>query len=351
MSRLWRNIRLAIALIVGVLSLTVLSACDVHEFPEIEVPRDAKLHLVLQYQTDMPQWEYPLTEGRTEVPSKSVQTTGEMRYIIELYPQNSKNYLAPAYEFVFTRDVAGGYNAEFDLEVPAGVYDIMVWSDLAEYAEGSRFYNASDFSQIVLQGKHQGNNDYRDAFRGTLSAALASTPEGRAGESLVVEMVRPLAKYEFVTTDLNEFIDKEVAAALSRGEQVSANAPSKGIDLTNYNIEIRYVGYMPNTFNMFTDRPSDAVTGIIYSGKLTQLANDEASLGFDYVFVNGVETAVTVQVGIYDKEGNCLSMSGAIRVPLQRSKHTLLKGRFLTQDASGGVGIDASFDGEWNIFL
>lgn len=342
--------RILSLLLVLFASLSLLMGCDVHEFPD--VPENVTLRLKLNYDTDMPQWEYPITEARSVVPSKSMQTEGGMRYIIRLYSRTGSSRSAAIREFVFTRNVADGYNAEFLLEVPTGDYTIMVWSDLTETVTGDyRFYNAADFSQIVLQGEHEGNNDYRDAFRGSQDVSLVAGIEEKAPETVNIEMVRPLAKYEFVTTDVQAFIDKEVRAALSRGETLPEEAPSRGVDFEKYRVEIYYVGFMPDTFNMFTDKPSDSVTGVSFPGRISMLNNGEASLGFDYVFVNGVESAVTVQVGIYDEDGNLLSMSNPVNVPLQRSKHTLLKGKFLMQNASGGVSIDPSYSGDHNIIL
>lgn len=331
-------------------TLSLLTGCDVHEFPD--VPENVTLRLKLHYDTDMPQWEYPITEARSVVPSKSVQTEGGMRYIIRLYSRTRSSRSVATHEFVFTRNVADGYNAEFLLEVPSGDYTIMVWSDFTEKVDGDyRFYDAADFSQIMLQGEHEGNNDYRDAFRGSIDVSLAADISEKLPETVNIDMVRPLAKYEFVTTDVQAFIDKEVRAAMSRGESLPEEAPSRGIDLEKYRVMIYYVGFMPDTFNMFTDKPSDSSTGVSFPGRISMLDNGEASLGFDYVFVNGVESAVTVQVGIYDEDGNRLSMSNPVNVPLLRSKHTLLKGKFLMYNASGGVNIDVSYSGDHNIIL
>lgn len=375
--------RRSITKILGALLITMLlpvfTACDVHEFPE---PGDgAGLILRLEYATDMPQWEYPIEESRTIVPSKSVQNIGEMRYIIHLYPINTKSASDAQVlkEFVFTRDLANGYNAEFLLDVPAGDYTLMVWSDIKEHqSEDFKFYNASDFSRISLQGEHEGNNDYRDAFRGSVDISIKSSIQERDPDEAVVNMVRPLAKYEFVTTDVEEFIDREVRAAISRGEidpqeyestfaatkaaaltgideatyapeNAPGNAPTKGLSLEDYKIKIFYTGFMPDVYNIFSDKPADSSVGVVYDGKMSALNEKEASLGFDYVFVNGVESAVTVQVAIYNKDDERLSITEPINVPLRRSQHTVLKGKFLMQNASGGVSINPSFNGDHNV--
>ena len=81
---------------------------------------------------------------------------------------------------------------------------------------------------------------------------------------------------------------------------------------------------------------------------MTQLDKNNAELGSDYVFVNGHESSVTVSVEIYDRDGTLLSRSQPISVPLVRNKVTIVRGKFLTVKAEGGVSIDADFDGEYN---
>lgn len=213
-------------------------------------------------------------------------------------------------------------------------------------------------STIHLQKDgHEGNNDYRDAFRGIRDIRITTGIMDKEPESVEIDMERPMAKFEFVTTDLEEFIDKEVKAAMAgitptpEAEPVPEDGPSKVIDMNDYKVAFYYVGYMPNTFNMFTDKPSDSVMGVNFDGRISRLGNGEASMGFDYVFVNGKEASVTVRVGIYDKNGKELSMSKPVNVPLLRNKHTVIKGRFMMQEASGGVGIDPSFSGDYNIML
>lgn len=332
------------------LSLFILTACDVHEFPDPPEKRD--LHINLHYNTDMPQWEYPLTNTRTIVPARTVQTTGEMKYVIRIYPQNVRSVRSADYEeFTFTRDISQGYDAEFDIQVPAGEYTMMVWSDMVEKPGDKYFYNSSDFSRISLQGEHVGNNDYRDAFRGYYDFSIASNINESNAQSITVQMERPLAKFEFVTDDVSEFIEKEIETAISRGEMLPPLEQTKALDFEKYTVMVYYNGFMPNTFDMFTDKPSDSTTGVVFQGRISQLNEDEATLGFDYVFVNGVESAVTVQIGIYNERGERISMTSPINVPLKRSKHTIVKGKFLMQTSSSGVSINPSFSGEHNVYI
>ena len=117
-------------------------------------------------------------------------------------------------------------------------------------------------------------------------------------------MQRPLAKFEFITNDLQEFIDKEI-------EYLKKEAATR----------------------------------------LGILNDNEASLGFDYVFVNGKEAGVSVQIGLYDGEDRQIALSEPIDVSLKRSYHTILRGSFLMQQATGGIVINPDFDGNHNIVI
>ena len=108
---------------------------------------------------------------------------------------------------------------------------------------------------------------------------------------------------------------------------------------------------MPNTYNMNTDKPIDSSMGVIFESRLNILNENEASLGFDYVFVNGKEAGVSVQIGLYDGEDRQIALSEPIDVPLRRSHHTILRGSFLMQEASGGITINPDFDGNHNIVI
>lgn len=345
-----------------IIIIGTLTACNVHEWPD--VPEQLPLEIALDYEkahlfdTDMTPWEhkydgtkvYELGYGDAY---DNRRDYGTKRYIIRAYPVSMKQRTAHQYarEFVIERDIKHGYEHEMSIHLAPGDYDIMVWSDMVPAGwSGGYFYNADNFAEISLQGKHRANCEWRDAFRGTARVSIQPYVTDREPDSIAVEMKRPLARYELVTTDLKEFLGKELeylrSEAATRGE-----APPTRVDISNYSIIVYYYGFMPNTYNMFTDKPVDSATGVSYESNIDVLNDNEASIAFDYVFVNGKESAVTVQIGIYNKDNEQLAMSNPINVPLQRSCNTILKGSFLVQQASGGITIIPDFDGEHNFII
>ena len=344
-----------------IIIIGALNACDVHEWPDEPEKMPLLLNMSYEkayvYDTDMTPWEHSFN-GNNVVEQCYGENyehrleSGIKRYVIRAYPVSEKLRASQGnvQEFVYERDLYHGYEHEVLLDLQPGVYDLMVWSDMRPHSRADYFYNVENFSEIKLQGEHKGNNDWRDAFRGITRITIEPTIEEREPMTIEVDMQRPLAKYEFLTTDLKAFMDKEfeylTKEAATRGE-----APPTRVNTDDYKVVIYYSGFMPNTYNMKTDKPVDSTLGVMFESQLTVLNENEATLGFDYVFVNGKKSAVTVQIGLYDKDGRQVSLSDPINVPLQRDHHTIVRGSFLMSQASGGITINPDFEGNHNIVI
>lgn len=321
-------------------------SCDVHEWPS---PSDSvPLHISLDCQTDMIQWHHSYHKGRVSevgvddtMPSE--RNSGEIRYIVRAFATENRraaNSEAVA-EFVFTKDMANGYHHEATISLPPGNYNLAIWSDMTASREDSRYYNADDFSFISLAGDHRSCDDYRDAFCGRASVSLVADIYDRNPDTLDITLMRPLAKFEFVTSDIAEFTEKLIKGA---------NA-TRTINSEDYEVRLYYVGYAPTSYNLFTDSPANAITNLFFTSSLALLNEREASLGFDYIFTYDYDTKIAVQVGVYNQQGKQLSLSEVVNVPLRRSHHTIIRGDFLFSDASGGVTIDPGFNGDHNIVI
>lgn len=341
------------------LTLLLPVACNVHEWPEL--PEHVPFRLQLNYEKDMTVWEH-LHDGTNVIEQglggtyDNSRENGKIRYIIRAYPILEKQRTAREYarEFVFTKDIAEGYGHEVTLDLVPGDYNIMVWSDLMESGNSNPYHNAGDFAEITLQGDHAANNDYRDAFRGRGEISLAADVTEQVPGTLAITMQRPLAKFEVITNDLAEFIEKQtlsIAAGSDEAKSASEEAPATRVRIEDYSVGVYYVGFMPDTYSLFTDKPVDSSTGVMFQSALKRINDTQATLGFDYVFVNGKESAVTVRIGIYDNEGTQLSLTEPIEIPLRRNHHTVLRGKFLMSDASGGVTINPGFDGDHNLIF
>jgi len=333
-----------------VASLAALTACDVHEWPvevKEEPPVEEKYTIELLFSTDMSEVRH-----HYDTRSADLWEDYEMRYTLRAFPVEEDGTSrvvsrTVSWEYVHTCPVAANaYDIviETPVDIPAGQYRLMAWVDFVKAGtQTHHFYNSDNFAEVMLHGDHKGSTDLRDAFIGSEDWAMTDVKTGK----ITVSMERPLAKYSFVSNDLQEFIDQEEEAArqlaLSRGEEYT-----RGIDLSEYKVVFHYSGFMPSAFNLFTNKPNDAQTGVSFESTIDVLNEAEATMGFDYVFVNGTESSVPIILALYNKEGKELFMSNPIEVPVKRGQHTIMLGKFLTIDTSGGVGINPDFDGEYN---
>ena len=334
-----------IALLITALSSFLLTSCDVHEWPKL--PDKVPYQFHLKFQTEMPiqHIKYGTRAGKNDVQL-------QMRYIVRAYPLLGNGNTAQEYidELVFTRNLSSDYDCSFTYDLPPGEYTIRVWADFVQQgSEANYLYDADNFREIYLLGDHQANTDSRDAFRGSKDISLVANIIEKDPDATTIEMIRPMGKFEFITTDLLEFVKNEAQNITTKSNQRAASDIT--VDLDDYRVVFFYVGFMPNAYSLITDKPVDSATGIFFSSKLTQISQSDASMGFDYIFVNGKESVITVVVGIFNRAGEQLGMTAPIDVPIKRGIHTIIEGKFLLEDNKGGVNINPEFDGEHNLIF
>ena len=339
-------------------ALLCITSCAVHEWPE---PTPADVIVNLDFDTQMPQYKVLNEEGtRASHDGRDY----DIRYTIAAYRllQDGSYAEEPFLLKVFSKDEIEELNATFRFSIDEGSYRFYVWTDFVlDGTQSDYFYNTTNFRRISLHGTHEGNNDFRDAFSGSADLKVIRRGSRETPSTVTVQMRRPLAKFEFITTDLQEFITKTIEAMIRKEEAEAAakagetkpegDTKTPVVDLEKYTVVFFYSGYMPNAYNMMEGKPCDSATGVKFSSAISTIDNHDARLGFDYVFVNGEESSVMVTVALYDEEGTQLSISPQIEVPIKRSMLTTVRGSFLMQNTGGGVAIDPGFEDEFNIYI
>ena len=343
-------------LICATLCFSLLS-CNVHQWPEAPIPK-VDMNLTLIFDTELPLF--------SQIDYKSTMASNnpddyDVRYRINAYPISANGTVSTksVEEWIFTRAEIAELDYQTTVMIAPGKYRLYAWADYVDNnSDEDKFYQTGDFSGIrITDGKHIGNNDYRDAFIG--SADVTIEPEFELDLPAVeveIFMGRPLAKFNFIATDLDDFISRVLEA---RAQQAALNGETipedmlvpSSVDLSEYRIVIRYAGFMPCEFNMFADAPVDSKTNVMFDSFITPISGNEAMLGFDYVFVNGRQSTILISISVYDKNDKLLSAVQNIEVPVVRSRLTTIRSRFMTESAQGGVGIESEFDGEFNVYF
>lgn len=351
--------------------LAFLSSCDVHQFPEPQITPDnpekpdipdlpeekveVPLHLVYMPHFYVWEHEYDPMRGKikelypdeTTFPNHpgtsslydNTLTEGVMDVHIKAFLDNSSGKLVA--EKTVTLDLENGsYDGYVSIDLPIDTeYKIGVWTHLRESKEAPHFYNASDFNRVkIISDNYKGNTDYRDAFSGDIKADTYS----EATEPYEVAMTRPMGKFELVTIDLSEFLDRETSR---RSLPTRARAE-------DYNLIISFSYYFPNSYSLFDDRLENSASGVSFETKMTVNGVNEASLGFEYVMLNDISDAgVQARVDIYDPNYTHVAGSTTLTIPMHRDRHTLLRGAFLSELNDGGIGIDPDFEGDFNVTM
>lgn len=328
--------------------LFILGSCRVHEFP---VPGNRELTLKLEFDTSTPLYQ-TIELGPDGSRTKAGMDEMQRRYLVRaFYRTKASDTRTLCKAWTFSRPASEEPDVTLKLDFPEGTFRVLVWSDYSP--DGTDYlYGTEDFAGIALMSKdgYLGSSDFRDAFRGDVEIG------GNVSEA-VVPMVRPMAKFSFVTTDLEEFVE-DVRSRNGLLEDPAGDMTGKGpapdyvspVLLSGYGVRFIYPMYMAFSFNMFTDRPADSWTGVRYESRIQKIDDRTALMGFDYVFVNSHDTAINVMIEVYDlRDGEVVARIPALDVPLRRSHHTIVRGPFLTTKAGGAPSIDPSFDGDFNV--
>ena len=343
----------------------LLSSC-IHEFP-VETPAD--VNLTLTFDRDLPYYRTQLFPDETKSGASPLSedldifqqnfteaSSYDVRYTIEAYPVLGNGTISrdPHKRWVFTEDDAlniGDYKV--NLSIGEGLYEFRAWVDFVKQGtQADYFYktdNWKDGIRLYLNNKHTGNTDWRDAFAGKVIVDVVRYGAIAEPSSGVISMKRPLAKFVFVTNDLEDFVTKMKRTKAEEAEKAGESKVPE-FNLDDYTLAIFYTGFMPSSYSMVTDRANDADVNVMFTSKLSQLDENRAIMGFDYVLANpetAIQTSVIMGIELRDKDNTVLASHNSVNVKLKRSHYTLIEGRFLMQESSGGITLNPDFEGEF----
>ncbi len=302
-----------------------LQSC-VHYWPTEEeeqqrVEADVRCYLRFEFDTELPIYkELVVSRAAADVEQWDV------RYVIEAYQYNNGSYSSTPYLRTTILDDADieTLDRTVDLKLTTGRYRIVAWTEYIPHGtDDDYFYETSNFRDVCLTQAYEGNTDWRDGYCGQETCDLTVSDN-----EAVVYMGRPMGKFTFIV-------------------------PKPDFSTEGYTCTFVYKGFVPTAYSIFSQMITDTSSGLTFSGELTDYENSDEylKLGFDYVFCGDSETTVTVSLYIYDGEGELVSSSTSIDVPLMKSMHTIISGDFLNGDTSdgGGVGIIPDYWGDYNI--
>ena len=268
------------------------------------------------------------------------QTDYRRRFIIEAWREGKPE----SRQVTVMEDAEEGGDGKITLPIRlklhAVEYTLAVWTDyVAAGTDTDLYYDTKDLQYVACTNPYTGSTDRRDCLYGTTALDLRQyRDEWNAKVQIKVDMVRPLAKYELIATDVKDFLRK---------------AKKQRADDETFTITFSYGFYLPTVFNVLSGKPADSRTGIAYTIPLAvpDDGTEECRIGTDFVFVNGAESFVSLSMEIRDSGGNVISRTTGLEVPYRRGHLTTVRARFLTNEMQGGVDIDDEFEGDIDIDL
>ncbi len=349
-----------------IVALLTFIGCDVHEFP-MDSQGLVPLRLHLEFDTELPLFKTINYTRSEDINGDHMEKPGEaydIRYIIKAFRTDNtigENRNADT-TFVFTKSDISNLNHSVILELNEGSYDLRVWADYVDAgSDQDKYYNTSNFEEIILANEdvHEGNNDYRDAFKGEISVVVKPDIIGDGSaisirNEATIVMSRPMGKFKFIATDGKEFVSRMAQLLHEQGllsidtDKMSYEQLLQSIDISQFKVVFHYNNFMPCSFNMFTDKAADSWTRVNFSSHMYSEQTQELTLGYDYIFVGNNETELSISIEVYSKNGELICSTESIKVPIARSKLTIVKGQFLSSHSSsgGGASISPGYEGD-----
>lgn len=278
----------------------------------------------------------------------------DVRWIVEVFRDEIGGEPVERRVLVCGQAPDGRHSIRTSMALHAAHYQVVAWMDYVDSGSAAdKYYIVNSLASIRVPeaGDYIGDEDRKDTYVARQAIDLRGYRDRwNAVVDETVTLLRPMAKIEFITTDIDKFLD-DLASRRQKAGTVSGELLSENPDLSTIRVQVEYAGYFPSGFNAYTNKPNDARTGMSFGCSMKPLTDKEARLASDYVFVNGSESAVKVDLVIRDGEGHLLNEIGGIDVPIVRGKLTTIRDEFLTRDYAPGIGIDPGFDGEIDIVI
>ena len=329
------------------LVLTIVLAGCVHDYPSmtedgeegvdptlVEVNTEVTLDLELVPLEIITQKNARSGTNKARSGTTKAADGSRRRFIIEAWREGK-----PTARQVTVMDTAEEENGNGKITLPIPLrlhaldYTLAVWTDYVKAGTtDDLYYDTENLQQVACRDPYTGSTDYRDCLYGTTPLDLRQyRDEWNARVQVKVDMVRPLAKYELIATDVQKFLQK------TQKQRAGGTA---------YTITVSYGFYFPLGFNVLTGKPDCSEMGVAFTAPLTVTDNGsgECTLASDYIFVNGDESYVPLSIEIKDDAGNGISRTTGIDVPYRRGHLTTVRGHFLTNRYDTGIGIDPDFD-------
>ena len=206
------------------LAVLTMTGCDktVLEFPEnggID-PTLVNVNLTLAIDPKIESYE---PSERSKVSEADLH---DVRWIVEVFRDEIGGDLVEQRVLSCEQAVDGHHTIRTSLTLHAARYQIVAWMDYVDNGStADKYYNVNSLSSISVPeaGNYIGDEDHKDTYIAQQEIDLKNYRD-RWNETVdaTVTLQRPMAKIEFITTDIDKFLDK-LAARRTKAGSIAEN--------------------------------------------------------------------------------------------------------------------------------
>ncbi len=334
---------------IGILALSaaLLAVSCVHEYPEDPAVDPTLIDTRITLKTEQSFTHSSILGSRGDGAGYDF-----MYYVVELHKDQYGEEPVLRREIGARKNGDGSTTVELDVQLHAGSYKGVAYAVAAENADGQgKIFRLDDLTSIGYGDAYPGNTDAKESYEVRFDLNLPADVWLSTYEATEL-LQSPMGSVEVTSTDAAEFVKHEIARLESLNQKgPDSRSEEMDIEWSNYYVKWSFDMYYPISYNAYTGLPNKAEREVSFVADIVPQNDTEASLGFDYIFVNGQKSQVSLSLELYDKENNLLNVYSGIEVPVERGKTTIIRGEYLTNRKEPGIGIDPGFDGDITIVL
>lgn len=316
-----------------ILTLLLMSSCEKKDLCYLDAhPHICHTELTLKFNTA---WD------NEPIYSNYTRSTGNLsiRYVLEFWETDEEGKLTALLE---RKTVNGGSLKEgansqkVAVDLPATRITAIAWAEpLASGQTSNPCFDVTSLTNVQMKEPY-GASEVKDAFCASTSWDHSGYNVPHAHQSSLnfteeLELLRPFGCYTVISNDLEEYYEKN---------GVDAPLPVKS--------KVNYQMWIPPMFDILRHVASGSQSNVKFEHPVTvHTENKEYKLAQDLIFIgsgDGLDNYYNIIVETFAANNDRIHQSGNAEIRMQRNKHTLVYGAFLTVRKPSSPGINDDFD-------
>ena len=316
-----------------ILILLLMSSCEKKDLCYLDAhPHICHTQLTLKFNTA---WD------NEPIYSNYTRSAGSLtvRYVLEFWTISDDGKLETQLErkIVNGGSLAEGNNRyQVSVDLPADRIAVLAWAEpLASGQTSNPYFDVSSLTSVKMKEPF-GAGATKDAFSASTTWDYSGYggPHSHSNDldfTEELELLRPFGTYTVISNDMEDYFEK-----------AGADAPEPHTAKVNYQM------WIPPMFDTFRQVASGSQSGATFNHTVSvHTEGKEYKLAEDLIFIgpgDGTDNYYNIIVETHAADGTSIHKSGNAEIRMQRNKHTLVYGAFLTVRKPSSPGINDEFE-------